>query len=264
MGPNPRGVSATLRHPPFLACVVVLVGAIIGAGPVAERLKIVLRKEAVPLRRPLNKLDKAILGPYRFTRAYALDQAVVDALGTDVYIDWEFKDRKAKDKTALRRVRLFVTYYTGQPDLVPHVPDECYQAAGYTLLERGNTHVDVPSVGAKDDRLPVRLLGFEQKSEGLFSAARGTDNGRVYVLYFFLTNGRFVTTRNQVRVQTANLTQRYAYFAKFEVKFTSDTGKAANESESLAAMQKLMRTVLPVFLGDHFADWEALQSAAEG
>lgn len=254
MGPNPRGVSATLRQPPFLACVVVLVGAIIGAGPVAERLKIVLRKQAVPLRRPLNKLDKAILGPYRFTRAYALDQAVVDALGTDVYIDWEFKDRKAKDSTGSRRVRLFVTYYTGQPDLVPHTPDQCYLGAGYEIVEKGNRTLDLHGADGELLRVPVRAVTFE--ATGIRHHDRPT------VVYTFHCNGKFVNGRTEVRRLLANPWDRGAYFCKIEVSFgrQGQASAAAGREETIEAASNFLDRVLPVLLRDHLPDWEGVQA----
>ncbi|MCP4245538.1 MAG: exosortase-associated EpsI family protein [bacterium] len=257
MAANPRGVLAALRHPPFLVCVVVLVAAVIGAGPVAEQLSIVLRKQAVPLRQPLNKLDKALLGRYHFMRAYALDQAVVDALGTDVYIDWEFKDKNAQAKSPLRRVRLFVTYYTGQPDQVPHTPDQCYLGAGYEIVEKGSRTLDLHGADAEPLRVPVRAVTFQK------SGVRHHD--RPTVVYTFHCNGRFVNGRTDVRRLLANPWDRGAYFCKIEVKFGrhEHTSVTANREETIEAAARFLDRVLPVLLGNHLPDWEALRSEAK-
>ncbi|MCH7814426.1 MAG: exosortase-associated EpsI family protein [Planctomycetes bacterium] len=257
MAANLRSVLVGLRHPPFLACVVVLVGAIIGAGPVAERLAIVLRKQAVPLRQPLNRMDKANLGPYRFIRAYALEQAVVDALGTDLYIDWEFKDERAKGKSPLRRVRLFVTYYTGRPDLVPHTPDQCWLGAGYEIKERGSRTLDLHGADAKPLRVPVRAVTFQK------SGIRHRD--RPTVVYTFHCNGKFVNGRTEVRRLLANPWDQGAYFCKIEVRFgrQDQTSIAAGREETIEAAGEFLDRVLPVLLRDHLPDWEVFQAEAK-
>jgi len=78
---------------------------------------------------------------------------------------------------------LFVTYYTGKPDLVPHEPRECWVASGQTLVgERTmDVKVDRPDPGAPGADINVAVLDFESAALG---RVRG-DPRRTTVLFFF-------------------------------------------------------------------------------
>ncbi|MCH7870075.1 MAG: hypothetical protein IID33_00080 [Planctomycetes bacterium] len=251
----------------FVTCVVTLLVSAVSMQTIANTLGQYFRKRPVPLRRPLSQFDKSKLAPdfgLHVSLVPPITDETLQALGTEEYAQLRIVDlsRDADDPVSV--AHFFITYYTGQPDLVPHVPDECYQAGGYELLRADNTQINVPGVGAEDDALPIRVVTFGAKGGGRLSSIQGTSGTDIHVLYFFLTNGEFVTTRNQVRVRTANLLDRHAYFAKFEVRFSDHSfRKLAGEDESLAAMAKLMRTVLPILLGDHFVDWDALKATEE-
>ena len=251
----------------FIACVSILLVSAVSMQAVARAFGQYFRKRPVPLKRALAALNKSKLAPsfgLHIRQAQPISDEILQAMGTEEYAQLRLVDATRDQSDPASVAHLFVTYYTGQPDLVPHVPDECYQAAGYSLLKRRDAQLEVPGVGAEDDMLPVRLLTFGIPNRGLRPSIDDSTESRLYVMYFFLTNGEYVTTRNQVRFRTANLRDRYAYYAKFEVKFTDYSfGKVAGESESLAAMAKLMRTVLPIMLKDHFADWDKLKSADE-
>ena len=114
----------------------------------------------------------------------------------------------------------------------------------------------VPGSGAPQDKIPVRVLTYQTPKRGVGSFQL-LPNDPVTVMYFFHTNGSYATTRNQVRVSQANLWDRYAYYAKIEVSFSNRT-----REESIAALETLLRKVVPILLNDHFQDWEAL--TAEG
>jgi hypothetical protein len=244
-----------LRHPPFVACVIVLVAATVCTGPVAKWMKIVLRKEPVPLRKRLAELDKTALGEYEFKRANTIDQAVVDTLGTDLYIDWEFIDTSVTGtKNPLRRVHLFVTYYTGKPDLVPHTPDVCYRGAGYEIKDRDNRTLVLDEPGGDTLRVPIRAVTFE-KSDVYY-------RDRFTVIYTFHCNGSFVNTRTDVRRRLANPFDKGAYYCKVELGFGrqgSRHQKTIGREEAIRAAQKFLDRLLPVLLEDHLPDWDAVQ-----
>lgn len=252
----------------FIACVSILFVSAVSMQTVARFFGQYFRKRPVPLKRALAALDKSKLAPkfgLHIRPVMPISDEMLQAMGTEEYAQLRLVDVTMNPSDPASVAHLFVTYYTGQPDLVPHVPDECYQAGGYDLLKARNTQLKVPGVGADDDMLPVRVLTFDIPNRGLRSSINDSAESRLYVIYFFLTNGEYVTTRTQVRIHTADLRDRYAYYAKFEVKFSNYSfGKVAGESESLAAMAKLMRTVLPIMLKDHFVDWDKLKSGDEG
>lgn len=250
-----RGTSAR-----YWVCLGVLVVAAAGVR-VLPVLGVFPQKEAVPLKRDLQLFDARKVGP-RYVRhprndiLEPLKPDVVDTLGTDEYLRIFLTDtRKApQDPTAVAHV--FVTYYTGKPDLVPHVPDICYHAGGYDPLGAENVAVAVRGVGAETDRVPVRVVRF--RAPPTVQAPRGDE---VAVLYFFEANGGYACTRDGVRLRLANPFARYAYYAKIEVTFTDgELRRAAGQAASLEALGPLLEAVLPVLRNDHF-NWDGDKEA---
>jgi len=243
-----------LRNRPFLTCAGLLVLVALCAGPLATQLGAVLRKEPVPLRQPLDKLDKTALGEYTFVRAYYIASAVIASLGTDLYIDWEFQDDSVTDRQdPLRRARLFVTYYTGKPDQVPHTPDVCYYGSGYEIREAGNLTLNVHNANGTAMRIPGRAVTFEKTSV--------QRRDRPTVVYTFHCNGEFVATRKGVLRKLGSLRDRGAYYCKVEVRFGQQESQAlhADREATIRAAEKFLDRVVPVLLRDHLPDWDAVQ-----
>jgi len=201
-------------------------------------------KAALPLKNPLGALKVEELLPYRVIERQALESTVVDALGTDQYINWVLEDTSAGQPDPLRYVQLFITYDTGGVNLVPHTPDECRLGAGYQAAQpHENVDIEVPMT------IPVRLCTFLKTT--VF------DREEVSVVYTFHSNGTFVATRNGVRLLINDLSNRHAYFSKVEVSFPR-----ATREQSLRGAAKLLERLLPVLVKDHFPDFEAAESAA--
>jgi len=225
------------------------------------------QKLPVPLKKPLAMMDVRKLQPAYELHTHQpepLSAEVIETLGTDEYLNWNLVDERRDRSDPAYAASVFVSYYTGKPDMVPHVPEECVRAAGATLIGSMTTHVTVPGVGAPQDRVPVRVLKFESPGGGQPSLLQG-HSGRptFHVLYFFHVNGRFCTTRTQVRLAQSNLFDRYAYYAKVEVGFTDYWFKRhASQEEALAALESLLREFLPILIEDHLPDWKALSADA--
>lgn len=262
---RPRAASAPRRsNLRFGITVAILLISAASMQATASFLGQYFRKEALPLRKPLAALDRNRLAPEYTLHAVppaVIPDEVIESLGTREYANLRLVDLSKDRGDPAAVAHLFVTYYTGKPDMVPHVPDECYQAGGYDPLGAVAAELLVPGAGAEKDKIPVRVLAFGMRGEGLLKSVEAQPERRMYVMYFFHTNGTYVTTRNQVRLRTANLFDKYAYYAKIEVRFTDySMQKAADERESIAAAEKLMRKVMPILLEEHFADWEKLKS----
>jgi hypothetical protein len=103
----------------------------------------------------------------------------------------------------------------------------------------------------------VRVLEFRARRRGPLTGGAGDI---ATVMYFFHANGRYVTTRNGVRASMSNPFQRYAYYAKIEITFASETLLRANKAASETALGPLLERVLPVLLQEHF-DLDKLASA---
>jgi hypothetical protein len=237
----------------YWVCLAVLAVAAAGMHSVTSFLNVYLRKEAVPLKKPLSSFDTRKLGPRyeRHPRTDALPPLtadVVESLGTEEYLQVYLRDTEAPPESPTRVAHLFVTYYTGNPDMVPHVPDECYAASGYDLVSRDTRAIPVAGVGAPDDQIPLRVLQFEAGRRSQFALGEAE---LATVMYFFHTNGEYVTTRNGVRRVLSNPFDRYAYYAKIEVTFEGERGTRPDPDAAVAAAGPLLERVMPVLLEDH-------------
>lgn len=252
MSEKQQGSAAPLFSAPFLACVLILGITAAGLPWATSYMRIALTKEPIPLRSPLARLDKDRLGPYVFRAKQDLLDTVVEALGTDQYIYWILEDTTyGPGSTDPRRfARLFVTYYTGQPDPVPHTPDVCMLGSGYTVKQAENTTVSVPAL-SDSTTVPVRAVTFEKT--GIF------DSDLMTVIYTFHCSGRFAETRESVRLIVNNPVNKYAYYSKVEVIFGTETllARYPSRDESIAATEKLLSYVLPLLVEEHWPDWEA-------
>ncbi|MCK4341324.1 MAG: hypothetical protein KAY37_06325 [Phycisphaerae bacterium] len=244
----------------FWTSLVILVLAAVGVRVLPHLFGVHFRKEAVPLKLDLQQFDVRRLAPNYLRHrvndeAHPISEDLIDSLGTREYLQVYLTDARKpatgqpKTKTDPTKVaQFFVTYYTGRPDMVPHVPDECYLAGGYDPLGSTTKLVHVPGIGAPNDEIPVRVVRFRAPLN-----RRTGESDEVAVLYFFHVNGGYATTRDGVRVKLSNPFQRFAYYAKIEVTFTDDKiARTAGMDQSLAALGPLLEAVMPVLLEDHF------------
>lgn len=239
-------VLSSFRHPGFVLCLIALTSLTVAFYVITWNTQ--FRKLAAPLRKPLADLNKKALVPYEFVSARSIAPEVIDSLGTDQYLDWMLLNKNIGDnRSPVKRIHLFITYYTGQPDQVPHVPDVCYQGGGYVQQAAGdeNLHVsdEFPSV-------PVRVLEFEKNSRA--GTIRST------VLYTFRVNNTFANDRTGVRMTINNPLEKFAYFSKIEVQFDSGDGQPANREQSLEAARHLFKILLEELAASHWPDWDAL------
>ncbi|UCE59616.1 MAG: exosortase-associated EpsI family protein [Phycisphaerales bacterium] len=239
-----------LFTPPFVLAVVLLGASALLAGPFARSLKFKQAKLPIALRAPLSALRVDALSPYRVVDRTILTPEVVDALGTDRYVSWLLEDTSLSNDDPLRLVSLFVTYYSGGRDLVPHTPDVCYLGSGYEPAQgHENLTVEVASLKPTFASVPVRVCTFVQTA--VFDRRKRT------VVYTFHCNGRFTATRNGVRVSINNPRNTYAYFSKVEISFPK-----ATRTESVEGAAKIFDRVLPVLMEDHWPDFEAAEARA--
>lgn len=243
----------------FYVCVGLLLVSACTIEVTARQLGAFFRKEPAPLRKHLYQMDKASLAPEYDVpplQPAPLDADTLDNLGTDEYLQWNLLDRRQDRGSPTYRARIFVTYYTGQPDMVPHRPEECMQASGWLLRGGRIVNIDVARPDGTIVPTPVNVLEFMPPA----SEAVGAPHG-LYVLYFFVTNDKPIATREGVRASVKNLWDRYAYYSKLEFSFTDDSGRRlASEQESIEAATRLLNKLMPVLWNDHYPDWAALNA----
>lgn len=236
---------------PFLVSATLLTIAAVLSGPVANWMQIKHNKQALPLKAPLSTLEERAIAPYRVVRRQILEPMVVDALGTDQYLSWVLEDTSVPEGNPVRNVHLFVTYYSGGPGLVPHTPDVCFIGSGYQPAQRHeNREIDVSELGSRSWTVPVRICTFVR--------TQVFDSQEMSVVYTFNCNGRFVATRNGVRILINSPMNTYAYFSKVEVSFPR-----ATRAESVEGARKLLSHVLPILTEHHWPDFEGAEQLAK-
>ncbi len=245
----------------YYVCVGILLLAALTMQGVANYLEVTFTKKPVPLKRPLVAMDTSKLGPeYRLAASQPppLNEEVLENLGTHEYLQWFIEDQRRAADDPRGLARLFITYYTGKADPVPHNPEECYSAGGATLSAKTQMTVTMPGPHGDPVTIPVKVLDFvpSPRSSLVVQAA----SRPLVVAYFFYTNGKYETTRTGVRVATGSLFDRYAYYCKIEVTFTDrEAGIPANREQTVEATRELLRKLMPILWADHFQDWEALK-----
>lgn len=248
--PGSSGASwfTALRQPWFLGCAAMLVAFVVGFEVMAKRMNLWMIKKPLPLKKTLDELEQRKLLPYTLKQQMQLHPEMVNELGTNQYLQWLLQDTTNPDKDKPETwIHLFVTYYTGNPDQVPHVPEQCYLGQGNTIVKDEIISVEIPKLGA-GFAIPVHRLVFRM------SANFG--NRESLVLYTFHTNGEFKATRTDVRLLLGNPLNRYAYFSKLELSFgLGQALPSIDEAEKTGI--KFLQTVVPVLVEDHWPDWEA-------
>lgn len=189
-----------------------------------------------------------VRAPYRLLGALEIKPEILDALGTKQYIQWTLLDesRPGGEYRPEDYIQLFVTYYTGSADQVPHVPEECYMGGGgYHVKEEALVDVPVPALGPNQS-VQVKMLEFE--------GGPAMATGSKIVLYVFNTNGRFCADRNCVRLTLGDPYVRHAYFSKLEVTFGLQDELPAREA-AIEAGKRFLSVVIPILVNDHWPDW---------
>lgn len=261
---------SAMLSPAYLTVLLVLVLAAIGMDSAVRGLNLHLTKAPIyaPGGRTLGSLP---IETEHWIRAGISDSnisaEVQKTLGTDNFISRRYrrKDQPAGEEPVV--IELHAAYYTGQIDTVPHVPERCFVGGGWSrsagsrviempldhggwLLdeavpeaERGriytvrlpNDHPDHPGVRVRlprdADQLKIRVMRFVEPS-----------GATIHSGYFFIANGGWTPTAEDVRLLSYRETDTYAYYMK--VQFTSTQVGSEDELASAAA------SLLDDLLGD--------------
>ena len=251
-------------QPSFLICTAVLAIAAAGKQAAVEWLGWRLTKEAIPLQKPLDMMDKSAMAPYEVFQEHKIkNKDILEQLGTEDYLQWDFIDTEEDKKSPVKHCSLFITYYTGNPDQVPHVPEECYTGAGNEKLSDEMVKLVLKRPGQSQDtedtkeikEIKAKYLVFGSKTSGALGGG-----SKYPVIYFFNVNGRYAGNRNEAReILGKNLLGRYSYFSKVEWKFYGTGFNRIiypNKQEALEASEKFMSVFIPLIEAEHWPDWE--------
>jgi hypothetical protein len=243
-------------QPAFLICVAILLVAAGGMSAAVSRLGLQFIKMPIPLKKSLDDINEKALSPWKVAEKSKIkNNDILESLGTDQYIQWILEDTTEPENSPVRYCSLFITYYTGNPDQVPHVPEECYLGGGKILTELPKELTFTVTVNGKPQTLAARWLLFGNKSDDAFQG-----DSKFGVLYFFKVNGVYAGSRDATRrVMQTNFFSKYSYFSKVEWYFfnQSSTGsRYAERDQAAAASQKLLAVIVPILENDHWPDWE--------
>ncbi|RMF77118.1 MAG: hypothetical protein D6744_11665 [Planctomycetota bacterium] len=243
----------------YIVCLAILIVAGGSMQMLARVMRVHFAKAPLPLKKPLSELSIARLRPtydLHPQQPPPFSEDLIENLGTREFLNWNLIDTRRRRLDPTYLASLFVSYYTGQPDMVPHEPRECLVASGMSLEHEETMTVTVPLADRDALEIPVAILDFESAGDAISMNPR-----KLTVAFFFYANGKFVTTRNGVRLAVANLSDRYAYYSKIEISFSSDGRRRfADREETKTAAAELIRRLMPILLSDHYQDWEAIQA----
>jgi len=239
-----------------VAAAVLLVAAG-GQQTVLATTRTVLLKEPVPLRRPLALVPDELATWQAGGDDIVLPDAQVEALGTRRYLVRRYEASDRQSAVTGRAARVHVAYYTGQTDTVPHVPDRCFVAGGLRPMGTERTELTFP----REVYAPAAEAGrFEARSKlkrgqtgkatvtvpggaipaTIFTYAPSETAGQAEpsnVVYFFLANGRFMATPEDVRIEGWDPRDKRGYYCKIELALpgVADQARARQRASDLLA-----------------------------
>jgi len=243
------------RERAFLVCLLFLAVSAAGVQVGAKRLGLHFVKLPLALQNPFDKLDEAKLAPYQVIRKLRIEnEDIIAELGTEDYLQWFLEDPSVAKTDPARIMMLFITYYTGDPGQVPHVPEVCYTGAGSQITDRENQKIQILDNEGEPVTIPVLVLSESRRIQGLDRSSK--------ILYFFGANGGYVSSRNGLRLRLNNWYDKYAYFSKVEVSFPN--GDGMNTEAAVKAVEKLMRKLVPILTAEHWPIWPPVEEVESG
>ena len=244
--------------PAFIVCVCVLLAAAIAKEAVIRVMGVQMTKQAIALQHPLEEMDDAALAPFELKNKTRIqNHDVLESLGTEEYLQWILEDTEAKPNSPTRYCSLFITYYTGNPDMVPHVPDECYVGGGNERDTGGMVTINIPRSDG-DQKLDFQYVAFKNIDRQTMR------EDKFSVQYFFHANGKYSGSRTDTRlILGSNWFSKYSYFCKVEWKF-SGVGSFGpiypDKEQTLDASAKLLVRLLPELEKNHWPNWEKINN----
>jgi len=236
----------------FLICALLLLAFCVGKKTLFDRFGILLAKIPIDLQKSFDDIDREQIAPYKVVSERQItDKEILKSLGTKDYIQWIIEDTEVSEKSPVKYCDLFITYY-GKHDRVPHVPEECYVAAG---IEQIGSKIITLDIGEKADPINMKLLLFRSQNPNALSS--GSEFSR---MYFFKVNEYFACTRGGVRKTLGkNIFGKHSFFSKVEWQFYGGGRVAPSEKQIIAASEKLISKILPVLENEHWPDLNEIE-----
>ena len=234
-----------LRQVPFLICCGLLLATALLLQATVQAKGWRVLKDPLPLRQLLSDPPK-ILGPFELVEVVELPEEIIESLGTKDYVQATYRDTRMPEDRPAAFVQLFVTYYTGIPDSVPHVPERCYTGGGHTKIKEGPVAVEVKNLPDNPQgKVDVKAVTFERIANGMVINTTPS--------YYFACNGTRTLSPLKVRTILKNPTDKYCYYAKIEVNFSA----VHDREKSIAKAKEFLQYAAPVMENEYLPDWAA-------
>ncbi len=200
-------------------------------------------KKALPIRKPLNDLDRDCLLPYQLVNSRVLPPESTAELGTEEYIEWTVRDGKAPRKW-LRVANVSVSFYTGKQDRIPNVPEECFVQGAFSESRDDTFDWHMDSLG---EEIVIRRLAFDPPHP---------TGKQIYVYYTIAVNGDYYAGRTGARIRMGDSQDTHLYYAKIQVSFHDVREKHLEGLDERA--QSLLDQLLGELVEAHFPlrGWE--------
>ena len=240
-------------------------------------LNVYLHKNPVYPRQNFSVLPSQLDDWRRDGDDVRLDAAGVEALGTELYLNRAYH---SKDNS-LPPILLHIAYYTGQVDAVPHVPDRCMVAGGYSPAtpEPITLPININQSSWEDDPehridvIPYRTFRrwnkqteqeetirmpfgeFELRITEFSNPKLGDD--RVFAGYFFIANGKTTAYPERIRLLAFDRSSKYAYYCK--VQFLMRGRYDFTTEQFVEAISDFTTNMLPSIM-ECLPDWSEVTS----
>lgn len=241
----------------------ILVFALIGQTAVVQAYGLVLLKKPIEPRYPLLLVPDRAGTWVMVSEDPPMTKEMLAELGTENYISRVYEDVEQPQNEPGRLLRLHAAYYTGNPDTVPHVPQQCFVAGGATPLNIGSTTIELDRASYQrldgmefsafsklqngNVRIPTAYIGAT-----VFTfAPKGNDQLASNVIYFFSANGKYLATPHHVRFQGFDPRDEYSYYCKIEVQVIG----VADPQVATERASDLLSAILPEIMAC-LPDWD--------
>ncbi len=241
-----------------------------------------LEKQPVPLRDQLTNIPKRLGAWHATGEDIHLTVELEEALGTADVLDRTYvRGGRGRGQPWLA---VHVTYYTGFIDAVPHVPDRCLAAHGWTKLglprnlalpvDRDLWRPDPEHTNLRNGR-PYPLLTFRHHITGRpvtvampfgdfmlrtteFRDSKSPDV-RIYAGYFFIANGETTPSPEAVRSFAFDLSTKFAYYTK--VQFSMLASGDTDEETFIGLVSDFVGEFLPELI-HCLPDWREVEAGS--
>ncbi len=225
----------------FVLSAVILAAAALGLRPGMAVLGKYYAKESIGTKRSLRKFDAANLAG--FQKEWKLHtEETKDDIETEEYVIVAL-DRKYPSGGP-KSAYLFVTYYNDPRDKVPHTPDVCYRQAGAIVKRKTTVHLDIPGISSQQAPIEATLVVL--------------NTGPIdrIVIFFFVVEGKFRSSREQVRWVLGMPGNKYCYFAKIEA--SAIYPKDGDPTKAIDISKKLLAESMPILMDEYLPDTRQL------